>query len=81
MSEFDRLREKYGYNPAVLGMRYWGKYEHPFEFNIAVNEMDEVTKHQDVPLIRTEAFGIQSSLNGGFRVEIGSSFRNNARRV
>ena len=62
-------RDTYGhFNPCLWGVRYWGKYAAPYEFNIAVNEMEDVKNHKDVPLVRGEAISIPSSLSGGCRI-------------
>lgn len=62
-------RRAYGsFNAGIWGKRYWGKYNEPRQFHIAVNEMSDVEKHQDVSLALRESVGIQSSLSDGIRV-------------
>lgn len=58
-------RDAYGnFNPVLWGVRYWGEYKSPFTFNIAVNDMSEVVKHQDRSIF-DDAVTIPSSLDGG----------------
>ena len=46
------------------GIRHWGKYATPFAFNIIVNDMKDVLKHEDfVP--NCINVSITSSLVGG----------------
>lgn len=47
-----------------IGIRpnaWWGKYREPFKFNIFINDMRDVMKHEDIPLAAPSSFGIQSS--------------------
>ena len=81
MSSDKQLREKRVNDPCSACTRLRGKYGKPHTFNIVVNDMSEVIKHQDAPLTRTVSFGIQSSLNGGFRVGVPGGLHNNVRKV
>lgn len=61
--------ERYGTIQGILrecfGLRNWLKYDEPFCFNIAVNDMAEVIKHDDAPLPHAYRYSIQSSCGGG----------------
>lgn len=53
--------EQRGIPQAYLGLRNWLKYDEPFKFNIAVNDMSDVARHEDAELPRNNNYSVQSS--------------------
>lgn len=51
----------------ILGVRHWGKNKEPRRFNIIVNDMKDVLRHQSVELYsnRDRDISIASALDGG----------------
>lgn len=58
--------------PAIdLGIRSgWAKRPEPLPFNVIVNSMKDVMRHEDKGLIGLKDFGLQSSCAGTFRENI-----------
>lgn len=57
-------KDYHGVGERDIGIRYWYKYSKPFTFNIVVNDMREVMKHEDLQLPQNNYFGLQSSAAG-----------------
>lgn len=55
---------------GVRSQHDWCNYAEPLQFNVIVNNMSAVKRHQDCELARTPRFDIQSSCCGTFREQL-----------
>ena len=61
----------YSINKCDYGIRNWRSYAQPYQFNIVVNEMQDVKRHDDKEFAKTPRFDAQSSCGGSsFRVSL-----------